>query len=221
MRMSSLEPAVKHVGGAACLTRRLGVYQLPAFAVLIGGSGSQGRFEVGGVLRPQTNGASSPTGGLIARPRLIGGRVGATVARAQLWAGPGWRISAVGVCGDVLEQTRLDTSATPLAHGSSSSSGGCTIHAPDVDRTSSPTAVIGWLAVASTAMTVPAAASGIASARKKLARASERVAALRAAIEDYRSSSPPTFGVQSIGNQAGMSTIHIAVSITDAVPIPD
>jgi hypothetical protein len=37
----------------------------------------------------------SPTGGLIARPRLIGGRVGATVARAQLWAGPGWRISSV------------------------------------------------------------------------------------------------------------------------------
>ena len=47
IRMSSLEPTVKHVGGAASLTRRLGVYQLPAFAVLIGGSGSQGRFEVG------------------------------------------------------------------------------------------------------------------------------------------------------------------------------
>ena len=118
MRMSSPEPAVKHVGGAACLTRRLGVYQLPAFAVLIGGSGSQGRFEVGGVLRPQTNGASSPTGGLIARPRLIGGRVGATVARAQLWAGPGWRISSVGVCGDVLEQTRLDMSATRTVYPS-------------------------------------------------------------------------------------------------------
>jgi hypothetical protein len=70
-------------------------------------------------------------------------------------------------------------------------------------------------------MSVAAAASGIASARKKLARATEHIAALRAAIDDYRSSSPPTFGVQAIGNQAGMSTIHVAVSVTEAVPIPD
>jgi hypothetical protein len=65
------------------------------------------------------------------------------------------------------------------------------------------------------------ASSGIPSARKKFVRASEHVDALRAAVESYRNKFPPTFDVQSVGNQSGMPEVSVTVTVASAEPIPD
>jgi hypothetical protein len=63
--------------------------------------------------------------------------------------------------------------------------------------------------------------SGIASARRKLERGNVHLAALRAAIEDFRENSPYEFTMESPGNERWKPGIPVTVTVTQAPSIPD
>ena len=63
--------------------------------------------------------------------------------------------------------------------------------------------------------------SGIPSARRKLQRAKVHLAALQAAIQDFREKSPYEFAMESPGNERWQPGIPVTVSVKQAPPIPD
>ena len=63
--------------------------------------------------------------------------------------------------------------------------------------------------------------SGVPSARRKLQRAKVHLAALQAAIQDFREKSPYEFAMESPGNERWQPGIPVTVSVKQAPPIPD
>ena len=65
------------------------------------------------------------------------------------------------------------------------------------------------------------AISGIPSARKKLERAKVHLAALHGAVDEFRENSPYGFAMESPGNERWKPGIPVAVTVTQAPPVPD